>query len=111
MRIRVMEGLVCGMLLCIPLRSQADLVSDVRTQLARNSFSAAEGELRGYKAKHLATYLSRLPRSWMARGPPAMKQWEQASACASETRTLCEQQWGNSKLGAGPHLPIARGPD
>src|ERR1017187_2434260 len=109
MRIRMMEGLVCGVLLCISLRSKADLVGDVRAQLARNSFFAAEGELRGYKAQHGVTpeYVEAL--SWMARGAAAMKQWEQASSFAGETRTLCEQQLAKRKLDADAHLPVALG--
>jgi thiol-disulfide isomerase/thioredoxin len=109
MRIRMMEGLVCGVLLCISLRSKADLVSDVRAQLEQNSFSAAEGELRGYKARHGVTpeYVDAL--SWMARGAASMKQWEQASSYASETRTLCEQQLAKRKLDADAHLPLALG--
>ena len=105
----MMMGLGCGILLCISLASQADLVGDVRTQLARNSFSAAEGELRSYKAQHGVTseYLEAL--SWMARGAAATKQWDQASAYASETRTLCEQQLAKRKLDADTHLPIALG--
>ena len=75
----------------------------------RNSFSAAEAELRGYKAQHGVTpeYLEAL--SWMARGAASMRQWDQASAYASETRTLCEQQLAKRKLDADGHLPIALG--
>ena len=58
----------------------------------RTAFSAAESELRTYKAQHGVTpeYLEAL--SWMARGAAATKQWDQAAAYASETRTLSEQQ-------------------
>ena len=37
---------------CVPTFAQIDLVGDVRAQLAQNSFSAAEAELRAYKAQH-----------------------------------------------------------
>jgi thiol-disulfide isomerase/thioredoxin len=107
--------LVCvGLLLTvtfpsIPIAAQADLVGDVRAQLAQNSFSAAESELRTYKAQHGVTpeYLEAL--SWMARGAAAAKQWDQATTYASETRLLCEEQLAKRKLDAEPHLPIALG--
>ena len=77
-----------------PLVVQAgdDIIGDVRAQLAQNGFSAAESELRTYKAQHGVTpeYLEAL--SWMARGAAATKQWDQAAAYASETRVLSEQQ-------------------
>ncbi|MFZ3265451.1 MAG: redoxin domain-containing protein [Terriglobales bacterium] len=109
MRIRMMMGVVYGVLLCTSLVSQVDLVGDVRTRLAQDSVSAAEAELRGYKAQHGVTpeYLEAL--SWMARGAAAMNQWEKADSYASETRNLCEQQLTKRKLDADAHLPIALG--
>jgi thiol-disulfide isomerase/thioredoxin len=94
-----------------PICAQADLIGDVRAQLAQNSFSAAESELRAYRNQHGATseYLEAL--SWMARGAASISQWDQAAACASETRRLSEQQLATTKrkLDAEPHLPIALG--
>jgi len=91
--------------------AQADLIADVRAQLEQNSFSVAESELRAYKAQHGVTpeYLEAL--SWMARGAAAAKQWDQAAAYASETRTLSEKQLTTTKrkLDLEPHLPIALG--
>ncbi len=117
MRIRIARlGLVLiAALLCFPLyvpsHAQTDLVGDVRGQLARNSFSAAESELRTYKAQHgvTAEYLEAM--SWMARGAAAARQWDQAAAYATETRHLAEQQLASAKrkLDAEPHLPIALG--
>jgi thiol-disulfide isomerase/thioredoxin len=97
--------------LCVPSSAQTDLIGDVRAQLAQNSFSAAEAELRTYKAQRGVTpeYLEAL--SWMARGEVSTKQWDQAAAYATETRRLSEQQLATSKrtLDAEPHLPIALG--
>jgi cytochrome c biogenesis protein CcmG/thiol:disulfide interchange protein DsbE len=45
----------------------------------------------------------------MARGAASTKQWDQATAYASETRRLCEQQLTKRKLDADTHLPIALG--
>ena len=97
-------------LVCFPfLIAQGDLVGDIRSDLGQNSFSTAEGELRDYKNKHgvTAEYLEAL--SWMARGAAAMRQWDQATRYATETRTLSEQQLPKRKLDAEPHLPVALG--
>jgi thiol-disulfide isomerase/thioredoxin len=98
---------------CVPVlaSTQIDLIGDVRTQLAQNSFSAAESELRTYKAQHGVTpeYLEAL--SWMARGAASTNQWGQAAAYANETRRLSEQHLTTAKrkLDAEPHLPVALG--
>jgi len=92
-----------------PIQAQADLIGDIRAQLAQNSFSAAESELKNYKSQHGVTpeYLEAL--SWMARSAASTKQWDQATAYANETRRLCEQQLTKRKLDADPHLPLALG--
>jgi cytochrome c biogenesis protein CcmG/thiol:disulfide interchange protein DsbE len=92
-----------------PIQAQAHLIGDVRAQLAQNSFTAAESELKNYKTQHGVTpeYLEAL--SWMARTAASAKQWDHAAAYASETRRLCEQQLTNRRLDADPHLPIALG--
>ncbi len=106
-------GLVfAGILLLVaPICAQADIVGDVGAQLAQNGFTAAESELRTYKAQHGVTpeYLEAL--SWMARDRAARKQWDQAAAYASETRRLSERHLTATKrkLDAEPHLPIALG--
>jgi thiol-disulfide isomerase/thioredoxin len=91
------------------IHAQADLIGDVRAQLAQNSFPTAESELKNYKSQHGVTpeYLEAL--SWMARGATSTKQWDQATAYASETRRLCEQQLTKRKLDSDPHLPVALG--
>lgn len=93
----------------VPAAAETDIIGDVRAQLAQNGFSAADSELRSFKALHGVTpeYLEAL--SWMARGAAATKQWDKAEAYATETRTLCEQQLAKRKLDAEPHLPIALG--
>ncbi|MGB9071404.1 MAG: TlpA disulfide reductase family protein [Terriglobales bacterium] len=88
---------------------RAGVIDDVRVQLARNSYSAAEAELREYKAQHGVTpeYLEAL--SWMARGAASLRQWNQATAYANQTRSLGEHELVKRKLDAEPHLPIALG--
>ena len=93
----------------VPVVAQADLVDQVRTQLARNAFTVAEGELSSYKSQHGVTpeYLEAL--SWMARAAAANQQWDKATSYATETRALSEQQLAKRKLDAEPHLPVALG--
>jgi thiol-disulfide isomerase/thioredoxin len=93
----------------VSIFAQGDLVGDIRAQLSQNSFAAAESELSSYKSQHGVTpeYLEAL--SWMARGAALMSQWDKATAYATETRTLCEQQLTKRKLDAEPHLPLALG--
>ena len=101
---------VVGILLGIAsLAARAGIVEEVRAQVGQNSYSAAEAELRDYKARHGVTpeYLEAL--SWVARGAAAMKQWSQAANYARETRSLSEQLLTKQKLDAEPHLPIALG--
>ena len=91
------------------LAARAGIVDDVRVQVGQNSYSAAESELRAYRAKHGVTpeYLEAF--SWVARGAAAMKQWSQATNYARETRALSEQLLVRQKLDSEPHLPIALG--
>jgi thiol-disulfide isomerase/thioredoxin len=95
--------------LITPLGAQAGIIDDVRVQVSQNSYSAAEAELRDYRARHGVTpeYLEAL--SWVARGAATMKQWSQASTYARETRSLSEQLLTKQKLDSEPHLPIALG--
>ena len=99
-------GILLGI---VPLTARAGIVEDVRVQVGQNSYSAAEAELRDYKARHGVTpeYLEAL--SWVARGAAAMKQWSQAANCARETRRLAEQLLTKQRLDTEPHLPIALG--
>lgn len=111
MNFRTKELMVAvGLALCIaPLAARASIIEDVRAQVGQNSYSAAESELRDYKARHGVTpeYLEAL--SWVGRGAAAMKQWSQAANYARETQTLSEQLLVKQKLDSEPHLPIALG--
>jgi len=109
MRNRLWMAVTAFLLVSFAQTARADLVDDVRTRLAQNSFAAADAEVRDYKARNGATpeYLEAL--SWMARGEATAKQWDQAASYASETRKLCEAQLAKRKLDAEPHLPIALG--
>jgi thiol-disulfide isomerase/thioredoxin len=100
---------LAGLLWVAQASAQGGIVEEVRTQLARSSFSTAEAELRDYKGSRGVTpeYLEAL--SWLARGAASMQQWSQAATYARETRMLSEQQLAKRKLDAEPHLPTALG--
>jgi len=87
----------------------AGIVDNVRVQVGQNNYSAAEAALRDYRVRHGVTpeYLEAL--SWMARGAAELKQWNQATGYARETRGLSEQLLAKQKLDSEPHLPIALG--
>ncbi len=93
------------------VRGQGDLVGDVRTQLAQNSFSTAESELRTYKAQHGTTPEYLEAASWMARAYASTGQWDQAATYARDIGQDCERQLTayKRKLDDDPHLPIALG--
>jgi len=112
MRIPRTRGLLfTGIFFCISLPAQADLIVDVRVQLAQNSFSAAESELRGYKAQHGVTPEYLEAASWMARAYASTGQWDQAATYARDIGQDCERQLAayKRKLDAEPHLPAALG--
>jgi thiol-disulfide isomerase/thioredoxin len=93
----------------LPMTAGAGIIDDVRVQVGQNNYSAAESELRDFRARHGVTpeYLEAL--SWVARGAAQLKQWSQAAAYARETRSLTEQLLSRQKLDSEPHLPIALG--
>src|ERR1700676_1112630 len=112
----VFAGIVLSVSSFAQMLPQADLVEEVRTQLAQNSFAASESTLQTYKTQHGVNpeYLEAL--SWMARGAASAGQWDKASTYAAETRRLCEQQLTGQppastkrKLDSEPHLPMALG--
>jgi thiol-disulfide isomerase/thioredoxin len=89
--------------------ARAGIIEDVRVQVGQNSYSAAEGELRDYRAQHGVTPEYVEAYSWVARGAASMRQWSQAAGYAQQTRILSDQLLAKRKLDAEPHLPIALG--
>ena len=89
--------------------SIAGVADDVRNQLARNDFAAAEAELQTYRNQHGVTpdYLEGL--SWMARASLKANRLDRADTFARQTETLSRQLLLKRALDAEPQLPIALG--
>jgi thiol-disulfide isomerase/thioredoxin len=87
----------------------ADLVTDVRTALAQQDFSAANSELQSYRLQRGVDpqYLEAL--SWMARGYLSANQLDQAESTAKQTESSALQLLQKRSLDAEPHLPLALG--
>jgi thiol-disulfide isomerase/thioredoxin len=98
-----------ALVLFLNVSAFAGIVEDVRENLSQNSFSAAEAQLRSYKAQHGITpeYLEAL--SWMGRGALATQQYTQAEGYAKETKTLAVQLLKRRPLDADEYLPTALG--
>ena len=97
------------MFLLLAVATQAGIVEDVRTSLARNDFAAAESELGAYRTQRGVTAEYLEAYSWMAREALSQRQFEQAAAYAKQTKTLVLEQLKQRPLDAEPHLPAAMG--
>jgi thiol-disulfide isomerase/thioredoxin len=87
----------------------AGIVEDVRTALAQNSFSAAEADLKSYRAQNGVTPEYSEAYSWMARAALSARDYDQATAYAKQTTELAQEQLKKRPLDAEPHLPLALG--
>ncbi|MGA7930174.1 MAG: TlpA family protein disulfide reductase [Candidatus Sulfotelmatobacter sp.] len=96
-----------GIVLVTP--AWAGIVKDVREALAQNGFSAAEAELKSYRAKNAVTGEYVEAYSWMARAALSARDYDQAAAYAKQTRALAIEQLKQRPLDAEPHLPVALG--
>jgi thiol-disulfide isomerase/thioredoxin len=87
----------------------AGIADDVRNQLARNDFAAAETTLQNYRNRQGITpdYLEAL--SWMARASLAANRFDRAETYARQTESLSRQLLLKRPLDAEPQLPIALG--
>jgi thiol-disulfide isomerase/thioredoxin len=96
-----------GIVLVTP--AWAGIVEDVREALAQNGFSAAEAELKSYRAKNAVTGEYVEAYSWMARAALSARDYDQAAAYAKQTSALAIEQLKQRPLDAEPHLPVALG--
>ena len=98
-----------GILLLLTSSAFAGIIEDVQQSLAQSNFTAAESELKSYKAQMGVTpeYLEAV--SWMGRAALKMQQYSQAENYAKETMASALPLLHSRKLDAEPHLPIAVG--
>jgi hypothetical protein len=102
-----MRFLLIGLFTAVGL--YADLVSEVRSNIAQNNFAAGEQSIRAYEKTQGVTPESIFALSWLARGAQAAKRWDDAERYATATRKLVDQQLQKRKLDAEPVLPTALG--
>ena len=89
--------------------ASAGIVEDVISALNRNSFQAADSDLRAYRAQNGVTPEYIEAYSWMARAALIARDYDQAAAYAKETKTLALEQLKRRPLDAEPHLATALG--
>ncbi len=89
--------------------ADADLVSDVRGQIARQDFAAAQKLIDQYRAKSGATPEAILATSWMGRGLLARKDYNGADKYAEQTFALVAETLKKRPLDQEPILPTALG--
>ena len=87
----------------------ADLVADVRGDIARKDFSSGERRVAEFQRTAGWTPEAILAHSWLGRGAQANKMWNQAEAYSAETRRLCLEALKSRKLDDEPKLPLALG--
>lgn len=89
--------------------SLADLVADVRSDIARKDFAAGERRITEFQRSAGWTPEAILAYSWLGRGAQANKMWDKAESFATETRRLCLDALKSRKLDDEPKLPLALG--
>src|SRR5215471_6778979 len=87
----------------------ADVVTDVRTALAKNNLPLAQSLVQNYRAQRGVTPEMLEALSWLGRGSLAAKQFDQAETYAKETQRLSLAEIKKRPLDAEPHLPLALG--
>lgn len=87
----------------------ADLVADVRADLGRKDFAAAEARVEEFRKANGWNPEAILAYSWLGRGAQANKLWDKAEAYSARTRDLCMEALKSRKLDDEPKLPLALG--
>ena len=87
----------------------AQIVPQVRRDLAGNDFASAEKRVAEYRAAHGVTPEMLEAFSWLGRGALAAKNYDDALKNAAETRRLVLEELKKRPLDAEKRLPIALG--
>jgi thiol-disulfide isomerase/thioredoxin len=96
-------------ILCLASLAWGGIVEDVRTSLAQNNFSGAEGQLNTYRGRSGVTPEYAEAYSWMARAAFKASDYDKAAAYAKQTKELVAEIQKKQPLDSEPHLPIALG--
>ena len=104
-----MRWSVFALVFALLTSASAGIVEDVIGALNRNSFQAADSDLRAYRAQNGVTPEYIEAYSWMARAALIARDYDQAAAYAKETKTLALEQLKHRPLDAEPHLATALG--
>ena len=100
--------LIAGALF-LPLAVAQNLVRDVRADIGKNDFTAAEARIGKYRASSGVTSEMLEALSWLGRGALATKQLDRAEAYAAQTHKLALEMLKSRRLDADGNLPIALG--
>ena len=96
-------------MLLLTLPGTAQIITEVRTDLAQGQLAQADARLKAYQAQHGVTPEGLEALSWMARGALALKQTDKAEAYAGETEKLVMERLKKQALDSEPHLGLALG--
>jgi thiol-disulfide isomerase/thioredoxin len=100
--------LIAGALF-LPLVVAQTLVRDVRADIGKSDFTAAEARVGKYRASSGVTSEMLEALSWLGRGALAAKQLDRAEAYAAQTHKLALEMLKSRRLDADGNLPIALG--
>lgn len=87
----------------------ASLINDVRELAANHNLTAAEQQIRTYRAQKGATPEYADALSWLARAALDARNYDRADAWAAESRKASDALLRTRKLDADPYLPNAVG--
>ena len=111
MRLRLSGRLlpiIAGALL-LPLAVAQNLVREVRSDIGKSDFTAAEARIGKYRASSGVTSEMLVALSWLGRGALAARQLDRAEGYAAETHKLALEMLKGRRLDADDNLPIALG--
>jgi thiol-disulfide isomerase/thioredoxin len=98
-----------ALFLLVVSAASAQIVSQVRRDLAGNDFASAEKRVADYRAAHGVTPEMLEAFSWLGRGALIAKKYDYALQNAAETRRLSLEELKKRSLDDEKRLPIALG--
>ncbi len=96
-------------MLFLTLPGTAQIITEVRAELAQGQVAQADARMKAYQAQHGVTPEGLEALSWMARGTLALRQTDKAETYANETEKLVIEHLKKQALDSDPHLGLALG--